>query len=127
MDPEASMKANRLKSYILSSTDGMSESFIKKLSPDGTLNEIQNFSLVNWRWFLEEKEKSININIEWFLSKMTSISVISPSVDKDSVPTLSTMIDPETSINNLVDHAAAHQKLGTVKFILVSLSQTKNV
>ena len=51
---------------------------------------------------------------------MTSISVISPSVDKDSVPTLSTMIDPESSINNLADHAAAHQKLGTVKFILDS-------
>jgi len=44
---------------------------------------------------------------------MTSISVISPSVDKDSVPTLSTMIDPELSINNLVDHAAAHQKLAS--------------
>ena len=54
---------------------------------------------------------------------MTSISVISPSVDKDSVPTLSTMIDPESSINNLADHAAAHQKLGTVQFILESLSQ----
>ena len=43
---------------------------------------------------------------------MANISVISPMVDKDSVSALSSMIDPETSINNLVDHAKTNRKIG---------------
>ena len=43
---------------------------------------------------------------------MTNISVISPMVDKDSVSALSSMIDPENSINNLVDQAASTKRIG---------------
>ena len=45
---------------------------------------------------------------------MTSISVISPMLDRESVPTMSTMIDTEESLSNIVDHAAATKKLGRV-------------
>ena len=48
------------------------------------------------------------------MASMTSISVISTMRDKESFSTMSNMIDPETSVDNLVNHAAAHQKLGTV-------------
>ena len=47
------------------------------------------------------------------MASMTSISVISTMRDKESFSTMSNMIDPETSVDNLVNHAAAHQKLGT--------------
>ena len=44
---------------------------------------------------------------------MTSISVISPMMDRESMPTMSTMIDTEESLSNIVDHANATRKLGT--------------
>ena len=66
---------------------------------------------------------------------MTSISVISPMLDKvvpchllsitrheqyfcsaqDSLPAMSAMIDTETSVNHLVEHAANRKKLGKVQ------------
>lgn len=59
------------------------------------------------------------------MASMTSISVISTMRDKESFSTMSNMIDPETSVDNLVNHAAAHQKLGTVvPFSLFSHSST---
>jgi len=45
---------------------------------------------------------------------MASISVISPMLDKDSLPAMSAMIDTETSVNHLVEHAANRKKLGKV-------------
>ena len=63
---------------------------------------------------------------------MASISVISPMLDKvlpaitrhaqyacspqDSLPAMSAMIDTETSVNHLVEHAANRKKLGKVQY-----------
>ena len=60
------------------------------------------------------------------MASMTSISVISTMRDKESFSTMSNMIDPETSVDNLVNHAAAHQKLGTVVASILSFFHNIN-